>query len=187
PTAAAARRMGIEAARAGRWQEARVALEQALKADPNQPEALYAMALCLAQSGASDAAIASLTGALKAGFQDYHALESERGLKPLRGTHAFDALIRTASDRREAFDADLEAGVRESYRGTSFQVRRVSEPRLVLVTDLGERSGEAIVSALAAVEARHRAGLFPNGLRHAIVVHAAKPLVGAEGRVPGPP
>jgi hypothetical protein len=56
---------------------------------------------------------------------------------------------------------------------------------MILVTDLGERAAEQIVSALAALEARHRQGLFPNGLRHAIVVQAAKPAGSAEGHVPG--
>src|SRR5438105_15114265 len=74
----------IEAARAGRWQEARTALEQALKAEPGQPEALYALVVCLGQLGDAPAALRDLAGALKAGFQDYRALDADPGLKPLR-------------------------------------------------------------------------------------------------------
>src|SRR5947209_5449715 len=91
---AAARRAGIEATRAGRWQEARHELDEALKGEPNQPEALYALALCLAQAGENQAALSSLAAALKAGFQDYHALESDPGLKPLRSLGAFHTLVR---------------------------------------------------------------------------------------------
>src|SRR2546430_5000852 len=85
PSTAATRRSGIEAARAGRWQEARAALGTALRAEPNEPEALYARSVCLAQSGDPLAALRDLAAALKSGFQDYHALESDPALNPLRG------------------------------------------------------------------------------------------------------
>ena len=55
----------------------------------------------------------------------------------------------------------------------------------MVVTDLGDQEAEQLASALAAVEARQRAGLFPNGLRHAIVVHAAKPAGEGGRRLPG--
>src|SRR5438045_1608860 len=91
---AALRRSGIEAERAGRWQEARAALEKALQAEPNEPETLYALGVCLAQSGDPPAALRDLAAALKSGFQDYRALESDAALNPLRGLPDFAALSR---------------------------------------------------------------------------------------------
>jgi hypothetical protein len=168
------RRRGFEAARAGRWAEGRAALERSLAQEPGHAEALFALAVCQGQAGAPEAALSSLRRALGAGFQDYAALRCDPRLAPLRELAGFDGLLAEADARREAFDAGLFATLCESYAGTEFRVSRARAPRLALVTDLDEVVADRLVAALAAAEVSHRAGLFPNGLRHAIVLHAPR-------------
>src|SRR5438067_8963000 len=70
PAAArASRRAGLRALAEGRWREAQAALESSLKAEPNQPEALYAMALACAAAGEAQDGLRWLSQALDAGFQ----------------------------------------------------------------------------------------------------------------------
>lgn len=170
--ARAARREGLEATRTRRWGEGRTALERSLKQEPGQPEALFALAVCQAQLGEGAAALAVLRGALAAGFQDFEALRSDPRLATVRATDSFVALLKEAEARAEAFDAALEASCRETHAGSAFRVRRVAPPRLVLVTDLDAPIVDRLVAALSAAEASHRAALFPNGLRHAVVLYA---------------
>jgi hypothetical protein len=176
PAEARAERIrGLAAARAGQWEAARSALERSLTAEPAHPEALYALALCGAQAGEAEWALGHLERALEAGFQDYALLGSDPRLASLRERPAFQELLKRAEARRDRFDAELEGGARESYAGTSFRVERHRAPRLVLVTDAEETMAASLVEALRGWEAGHRAALFADGLRHAIVVHAPKP------------
>ncbi len=184
-SAVAARARGLDAVRAGRWHEARAALQVALCSDPQQPELLYAIAVCCVQLGEGAAALEHLNAAAEAGFQDYHLLKSDSRLAALRVLPGFTALVKSSEKRHEAFAADLEAGVRESYRETPFRVRRVAAPRVVLVSDLDDRMAGNLVSVLAGQEAGHRLVLFPNGLRHAIVVHEPRPQANGGNPLPG--
>jgi hypothetical protein len=183
--ARASRRAGLRALAEGRWREAQASLESSLKAEPNQPEALYGLALACAAGGEAQDGLRWLSQALDAGFQDYHAVDTDPRLAPLRSLPAFPLLTKANAARQEAFDAQLEAGVRESYRDTPYRVQRFTSPRIILVSDLDERLAGQVAQALGAQEERHRQGLFPNGLRHAIVVQAPKPGTGAAGRLPG--
>jgi hypothetical protein len=166
------RRRGLEAARAGRWVEARTALERSLRDEPANPEALFALGLCQGQTGDVTGALTSLRRALAAGYQDYDALRHDPGLAPVRAAAEFPDLVAEAEARQEAFDVGLAAACRETYAGGPFTVRRAASPRLVLVTDLEAPVADRLVAALAAAETSHRAALFPNGLRHAIVLYA---------------
>lgn len=181
--ARALRRRGLQAARAGRWEAGAAALEQSLKDGTRQPEALYELGVCRCQLSETATALRALDAALAAGCQDYVALEQDPRLDPLRSTVAFQQLLRSAAARRDAFDAEIEAGVRETYRDTPFRVSRASGSRVILVTDAPAAVAEALGATLASAEAAHRQCLFPNGLRHAIVVQASQ---GAAGTGPLP-
>src|SRR4051794_10068005 len=84
---------GMAAYRAGRWAEARAALERSLVKESGQPEALFALAGCFAQLDNPPMATRLLRAALNAGVQDYAALQSDPRLAPLRERDDFKAVL----------------------------------------------------------------------------------------------
>lgn len=113
-----------------RWAEAIDEFDTILRSRPTDVESRYGRVVALAQVGDADAAIAGLAEAIRLGFTDFHRLERDRRLAPLRANGEFLAIIDGWRDL-----LDTRADVNEESLRRLFGAGHVVErdPRLRLL------------------------------------------------------
>jgi YD repeat-containing protein len=126
-------------ARAGRMDEARARLEKAIAAAEISPDlGRYNLACLHCASNDTDAAVAALSQAVEAGFEDVVTLANDPDLRPLRGLPRFEELGRTVLDRaRAAQQARQAQGPLPKPRPVQDGVAEVGEANTLWVPQLG--------------------------------------------------
>lgn len=126
---------------AAQWEEARDAYTSALADHPKDPEAMYGLAVALAQLGDVDGADAELVAAIGVGFVDFHRFERDGRLDPLRQTPKFRTILggwRALLDAR----ADVNEKALRRFLGRGGTIVRDERLRLIYASAWQPRSFE---------------------------------------------
>src|SRR6185436_12485513 len=152
-------RKALEAAKAGRLEEAEGALGQALVIDPNNSTNLYNMACIKALRGRSDAAIDYLERAAVEGFTDFNHLERDTDLNSLRQLDRYKLFVARKADwQRKAADKVITMLRKDFGDGYLYEVDEAD--KLIFATNTDAQTLTAVKKWLSAQARSQWAQLF---------------------------
>ena len=141
------------------WLAARSALNEVLKDTPGDPKAHYDLSVAMAQLGESSDAAQQLVLAVRDGFIDFHQLERDSRLRPIRSAPQYRAII---SGWRELLDAraDVNEKALRSLFGGAYHYQRDPTLRLIFASAFNEQSFAVAEQEIDAVASWAFANLF---------------------------
>jgi hypothetical protein len=143
-----------------RWDEAEAALKGILESWPGEFVAWYNLACVYAQSGRAREAEAALERAVISGFVDFHRMEQDPGLAPIRSSGTYQAMIQ---GWRAVLDAHGEAAERAARQrlGPGYIVERDERRRLIFAGGFAEVSFRRALRTMDQVESWWRGHVLP--------------------------
>lgn len=143
-----------------RWDEAEAALKAILEGWPGEFVAWYNLACVYAQSGRGREAEAALERAVISGFVDFHRMEQDPGLAPIRSSGTYRAMIQ---GWRAVLDAHGEAAERAARErlGSGYIFERDERRRLIFAGGFAEVSFRRAQRSMDLVEAWWRRHVLP--------------------------
>jgi hypothetical protein len=152
-------RRALEAAKAGRLEEAETALAQALIIDPNNSTNLYNMACVKALRGRADAAMDYLERAAGEGFTDFVHLERDTDLTLLRQLDRYKKFIAQKGEwQRKAAERVISMLRRDFGEGYLYEVDEAD--KLIFATNTDAQTLAALKKWLSAQARSQWAELF---------------------------
>lgn len=134
-------------------------IEETPESDAKSPALRYNLACVRARLGQREEAIADLEGAIALGFVDFHHIERDPDLAPLRDTAGYALILAGWTDLLDArARADMES-VREAL-GPQYRYSRVEVLRLNVASCFDERSTREAVAEVEKVAGWAAANLF---------------------------
>jgi len=122
---------------AGDFPRAIVLVNEALEAQPKQPQLLYARASAEAMLGELDAAAESLLAAVQAGYRDFTAMQRDVHLRPLHEHETYQAILEASQQAvRELAQRSLDQWV-EQFGDDGYIVEHDAQRRVIYATALG--------------------------------------------------
>lgn len=143
-----------------RWDEAEAALKGILESWPGEFVAWYNLACVYAQSGRAREAEAALERAVISGFVDFHRMEQDPGLAPIRSSGTYQAMIQGWRAVLDAHGEAAERALRERL-GSGYIYERDERRRLFFAGGFAEVSFRRALRTMDQVESWWRGHVLP--------------------------
>jgi len=155
-----------------KYEEALGVYEQILKVRADDMIALYNSACCLSLLGRTEAAVARLREAVKAGFVDLAHIKRDPDLDPIRESEAFKKFLQDFDTL--ALEAEKKKKERLAKRLAGWLCREDAEKKIVLFTDCDKKWADRLIAILRVWYDALTGYYFANKPKHYIYVCVAK-------------